>query len=72
MSLLMRATPAVSADLFHAIPLEILDPFLYAEHDGRNVAVTGVLERDRIERVGSSPTFPTNCRPDGNVGRKAD
>ena len=52
MSLLMRATPAVSADLFHAIPLEILDPFLYAEHDGRKVAVTGVLERDRIEALG--------------------
>jgi Xaa-Pro aminopeptidase len=25
MSLLMRATPAISADLFHAIPLDILD-----------------------------------------------
>ena len=26
--------PAISADLFHAIPLGIVDPFLYAEHDG--------------------------------------
>src|SRR4029077_307562 len=52
MNLLMRATPAISADLFHAIPLDILDPFLYAEHDGRKVAVTGVLERDRIEALG--------------------
>ena len=44
--------PATSADLFHALPLDILDPFLYAEHDGRKVAVTGVLERDRIEALG--------------------
>jgi Xaa-Pro aminopeptidase len=52
MSLLLRAAPGASADLFHAIPLEILDPFLYAEHDGRKVAVIGVLERDRIEALG--------------------
>jgi len=52
MSLLLRAAPGSSADLFHAIPLEILDPFLYAEHDGRKVAVLGVLERDRIEALG--------------------
>jgi Xaa-Pro aminopeptidase len=52
MSLLLRAAPGSSADLFHAIPLEILDPFLYAEHDGRKVAVIGVLERDRIEALG--------------------
>ena len=51
-SLLLRAAPGASADLFHALPLDILDPFLYAEHDGRKVAVTGVLERDRIEALG--------------------
>jgi Xaa-Pro aminopeptidase len=51
-SLLLRAAPGTSADLFHALPLDILDPFLYAEHDGRKVAVTGVLERDRIEALG--------------------
>ena len=52
MSLLMRAAPELSADLFHAVPLEILDPFLYVEHDGRKVAVIGVLERDRIAALG--------------------
>lgn len=37
-----------SADLFHALPLFIIDPFLYAEVDGRRVAVLSVLERDRV------------------------
>ncbi len=50
MTVLMRASTA-SADLFHALPIDILDPFLYAEHDGRKVAVIGVLERDRIEAL---------------------
>jgi Xaa-Pro aminopeptidase len=52
MSLLLRSAPGTSADLFHAIPLEILDPFLYAEVGDRKVAVIGVLERDRIEALG--------------------
>jgi Xaa-Pro aminopeptidase len=52
LSLLLRSAPGLSADLFHALPLDILDPFLYAEHDGRKVAVIGVLERDRIEALG--------------------
>ena len=52
MTLLMRAAPGSSADLFHAIPLEILDPFLYVETPERKVAVIGVLERDRIEALG--------------------
>jgi len=51
-ALLMRAAPPQSADLFHAIPLDIIDPFLYAELDGRRVAVNGVLERDRIGALG--------------------
>ena len=51
-ALLMRGAPPHSADLFHAVPLDIIDPFLYAELDGRRVAVNGVLERDRIEGLG--------------------
>jgi Xaa-Pro aminopeptidase len=50
--LLLRAAPSASADLFHAIPLDIIDPFLYAELDDRRFAVNGVLERDRIEALG--------------------
>jgi len=50
--LLMHSAPSASADLFHVLPLDIIDPFLYAELDGRKVAVIGVLERDRIEALG--------------------
>jgi Xaa-Pro aminopeptidase len=50
--LLLRAAPSASADLFHAVPLDIIDPFLYAEVDDRRFAVNSVLERDRIEALG--------------------
>jgi Xaa-Pro aminopeptidase len=50
--LLLRAAPSASADLFHAVPLEIIDPFLYAEIDDRRFAVNSVLEHDRIESLG--------------------
>ena len=50
--LLLRAAPSASADLFHAIPLDIIDPFLYTELDDRRFAVNSVLERDRIEGLG--------------------
>jgi hypothetical protein len=33
--LLLRAAPGRSADLFHALPLDIIDPFLYIELDDR-------------------------------------
>ena len=41
-----------SADLFHVLPIMIIDPFLYVEVDGRRVAVNSVIERDRILGVG--------------------
>ena len=41
-----------SADMFHALPLVLMDPFLYAEVDGRRVAVQSVIERDRILALG--------------------
>jgi len=50
--LLLRAAPAASADLFHAVPLDIIDPFLYVELDDRRFVVNSVLERDRIEALG--------------------
>jgi Xaa-Pro aminopeptidase len=40
-----------SPALRHEIPLAIGDPFLYAETDGRRVALTNLLERDRIARA---------------------
>ena len=50
--ILLRAAPGLSADLFHAVPLDIIDPFLYLELDDRRFAVNSVLERDRIEGLG--------------------
>jgi Xaa-Pro aminopeptidase len=50
--ILLRAAPGASADLFHAVPIDILDPFLYAEVDDRRFCVNGVLERDRIKALG--------------------
>jgi Xaa-Pro aminopeptidase len=46
--LLMYADSERFADMFHVVPLTIIDPFLYAEVDGRKVVMTSVLERDRI------------------------
>ena len=51
--LLLRAAPGASADLFHAVPLDIIDPFLYVEVDDRRFAVNSVLERDRIKALGA-------------------
>jgi Xaa-Pro aminopeptidase len=42
-----------SADLFHAIPVVIIDPFLYVEIGDRRVAVESVIERDRIIGLGT-------------------
>jgi Xaa-Pro aminopeptidase len=49
--ILLCADTERSAALRHEIPLSIPDPFLYAEVDGRRVAVVNVLERDRIAEV---------------------
>lgn len=51
-ALLMYGDTERSADLFHAIPVSIGDPFLYAEIDGRKVAVVGALEHDNILGLG--------------------
>ena len=40
-----------STELRHAVPVEIGDPFLYAELDGRRVAIVWSVEGDRITAV---------------------
>ncbi len=37
-----------SPELRHELPVAVGDPFLYAEHDGRRVVLTNVLEADRL------------------------
>jgi Xaa-Pro aminopeptidase len=50
--LLIHAAPDSSPDLFHAIPVGIVDPFLYAEVDRRRVATVSVLDADRVRAHG--------------------
>jgi len=51
-SLLLYGAPDVSPDLFHSIPEGIIDPFLYAEQDGRRVASLSVLDADKVKALG--------------------
>ena len=49
--LLIYADTERSPTMRHEIPLVIGDPFLYVEAGGRRVALTNVLERERIARA---------------------
>ena len=49
---LLFGSPESSPDMFHAIPVGILDPFLYAESDGRRAATVSVLDRDKVAPLG--------------------
>jgi Xaa-Pro aminopeptidase len=50
-ALLCFADSERSTDLFHAIPVAIVDPFLYAEVGGRRVALIGHIDHESIRRV---------------------
>ena len=49
---LLYGAPERDADLFHAVPAGITDPFLYAEAGGRRVAVVSVLDADNARAAG--------------------
>ena len=51
-SVLIYGSPEHSADLFHAVPAGIVDPFLYLENDGRRAATVTVLEADKVSALG--------------------
>ena len=51
-NVLIFGAPGVSPDLFHAIPANIIDPFLYAEVDGRRAATVSVLDADKVRAQG--------------------
>src|SRR4051794_16955428 len=47
-TLLLYGDTVRNPSLRHEVPLEIMDPFLFAEHDGRAHVLTNSLERARI------------------------
>ena len=51
--------PRASADLFHAIPEGIGDPFLYVEADGRRAATVSVLDADKVRAHGVEVLDPS-------------
>ena len=48
----MYGSPELSADLFHALPVPIIDPFLYVEDGDRRAATVSVLDADKVARAG--------------------
>jgi Xaa-Pro aminopeptidase len=52
MPLLIYGAPEHSADLFHAIPVGIIDPFLYAEVNGERAATVSILDADKVRPMG--------------------
>jgi Xaa-Pro aminopeptidase len=52
MTLLIYGSPEHDADLFHAVPVGIIDPFLYVEAGGRRAATVTVLDADKVRSLG--------------------
>lgn len=63
-AVLLHAAPERSADLFHAVPLGIGDPFTYLEAGDRRVAVISVLERDAVRGLGIEVIDPSELGRD--------
>jgi Xaa-Pro aminopeptidase len=49
--LLLHGDTERSATLRHEVPIPIIDPFLYAEVDGRRYVLTSILEADRLKHA---------------------
>lgn len=66
MDILIVGDTNTCPELRHEIPVDIMDPFLYAEVGGRRVAIVWSIEGDRIAAVDpsleliASETFPTD------------
>jgi Xaa-Pro aminopeptidase len=58
-ALLLYGAPDASADLFHAIPEGIVDPFLFVESNGRRVATVSVLDADKVRAHGIEVLDPS-------------
>lgn len=62
--ILMHAAPEHSADLFHAVPVGIGDPFTYVEAAGRRLAIVSVLDRDSVAATGVEVMDPSGLGRD--------
>ena len=62
--LLIYGAPETSADLFHAVPTGIIDPFLYVETDGRRAATVTVLDADKVAPMGIEIVDPYDLGAD--------
>jgi Xaa-Pro aminopeptidase len=52
MNVLIYGSPEGLPDLFHVIPVGIIDPFLYLESDGRRAATVSVLDAHKVRALG--------------------
>jgi Xaa-Pro aminopeptidase len=68
-SLLLYGSPERSADFFHAVPVGIIDPFLYVETDGRRAATVSVLDADKVKALGIEILDPYQLGADELLGR---
>ena len=68
-ALLIYGSPELSADLFHAIPAGIIDPFLYVERNGRRAATVSVLDADKVSAMGIEVVDPYDLGADELFGR---
>lgn len=53
-----------SADIFHVLPVRVLDPFPYLEADGRRFAVLPRSDADRVEELGVEVLDPSQLGRD--------
>ena len=68
-ALLLHGAPELSADLFHAIPEGIGDPFLYVEAGGRRAATVSVLDADKVRAHGVEVLDPSALGADELIAR---
>jgi Xaa-Pro aminopeptidase len=66
---LIYGAPEASPDLFHAIPVGIGDPFLYAEVAGRRIATPSVLDADKVAALGIEILDPSTLGADELFGQ---
>jgi Xaa-Pro aminopeptidase len=68
-NLILYGAPDTSPDLFHAIPVGIIDPFLYAEVDGRRAATVSVLDADKVAALGIDVLDPSTLGGDALLAK---